>query len=73
MFVNKLKMDLIDLRLKNVVIEGEIIFVYGKILNSVDLIKCINKGKEFIGWNEKYFCKYFDNGKIRSVGMVIIM
>ncbi len=34
------------------VTEGETTFAYGKILNSVDLIKCINKGKELIGWNE---------------------
>ncbi|WP_236872868.1 molybdopterin-dependent oxidoreductase, partial [Clostridioides difficile] len=53
MLANKLKMDPTDLRLKNVVTEGETTFAYGKTLNSVDLIKCINKGKELIGWNEK--------------------
>lgn len=73
MLANKLKMDPTDLRLKNVVTEGETTFAYGKTLNSVDLIKCINKGKELIGWNEKYPCKHFDNGKIRSVGMAITM
>ncbi|MDL0413711.1 molybdopterin-dependent oxidoreductase, partial [Clostridioides difficile] len=73
MLANKLKMDPTDLRLKNVVTEGETTFAYGKILNSVDLIKCINKGKELIGWNEKYPCKHLDNGKIRSVGMAITM
>ncbi len=73
MLANKLKMDPTDLRLKNVVTEGETTFAYGKTLNSVDLIKCINKGKELIGWNEKYPCKHLDNGKIRSVGMAITM
>lgn len=73
MLANKLKIDPTDLRLKNVVTEGETTFAYGKTLNSVDLIKCINKGKELIGWNEKYPCKHFDNGKIRSVGMAITM
>ncbi len=46
------------------VTEGETTFAYGKTLNSVDLIKCINKGKELIGWNEKYPCKHLDNGKL---------
>ncbi len=73
MLANKLKIDPTDLRLKNVVTEGETTFAYGKTLNSVDLIKCINKGKELIGWNEKYPCKYLDNGKVRSVGMAITM
>ncbi|MCI9918622.1 molybdopterin-dependent oxidoreductase [Clostridioides difficile] len=73
MLANKLKMDPTDLRLKNVVTEGETTFAYGKTLNSFDLIKCINKGKELIGWNEKYPCKHLDNGKIRSVGMAITM
>ncbi|EQF24431.1 molybdopterin-binding domain of aldehyde dehydrogenase family protein [Clostridioides difficile CD160] len=73
MLADKLNMDPTDLRLKNVVTQGETTFAYGKTLNSVDLVKCINKGKELIGWDEKYPCKHLDNGKIRSVGMGITM
>ncbi|KPI51085.1 aldehyde oxidase [Clostridioides difficile] len=73
MLADKLKMDPTDLRLKNVVTQGETTFAYGKTLNSVDLVKCINKGKELIGWDEKYPCKHLENGKIRSVGMGITM
>lgn len=73
MLADKLKMDPTDLRLKNVVTQGETTFAYGKTLNSVDLIECINKGKELIGWDEKYPCKHLENGKVRSVGMAITM
>ncbi|KPI52667.1 aldehyde oxidase [Clostridioides difficile] len=73
MLADELKMDPTDLRLKNVVTQGETTFAYGKTLNSVDLIECINKGKELIGWDEKYPCKHLENGKVRSVGMAITM
>ncbi|MGX4599925.1 xanthine dehydrogenase family protein molybdopterin-binding subunit [Faecalimicrobium sp. JNUCC 81] len=73
MLANKLNMDPTELRLKNIVKEGETAFAYNKAINSVDLEACIKKGKEMIGWNEKYPSKDLRNGKVRSVGMALTM
>ncbi|MGL5694650.1 MAG: xanthine dehydrogenase family protein molybdopterin-binding subunit, partial [Peptostreptococcaceae bacterium] len=69
----ELNMDPIDLRLKNIVKEGEVTFAYDKHINSVDLEECIRKGKEMIKWDEKYPSKDLGNGKVRSVGMALTM
>ena len=75
--INKLakeiNMDPTELRLKNIVNEGETSFAYDKTLNSVDLKECIEKGKNLIKWNEKYPSKDLGNGKVRSVGMALTM
>ncbi|MGL4912249.1 MAG: xanthine dehydrogenase family protein molybdopterin-binding subunit [Romboutsia sp.] len=73
MLANKLNIDPTEMRLKNIVKEGETSFAYDKTLNSVDLEKCILKGKELINWDEKYPCKDLGNGKVRSVGMALTM
>lgn len=73
MLAHKLNMDPTEIRLKNIVKEGETSFAYDKTLNSVDLAKCINKGKELIKWDEKYPSKKLANGKVRSVGMGLTM
>ena len=73
MLANKLNIDPTEIRLKNIVKEGETSFAYDKTLNSVDLEKCILKGKELIKWDEKYPCKDLGNGKVRSVGMGLTM
>lgn len=73
MLAHKLNMDPTEIRLKNIVKEGETSFAYDKTLNSVDLVKCINKGKELIKWDEKYPSKKLANGKVRSVGMGLTM
>lgn len=70
---SKLNIDPTEIRLKNIVKEGETSFAYDKTLNSVDLERCIQKGKELIKWDEKYPCKKLENGKIRSVGMSLTM
>lgn len=70
---SKLNIDPTEIRLKNIVKEGETSFAYDKTLNSVDLEKCIQKGKELIKWDEKYPCKDLENGKVRSVGMSLTM
>ncbi|CEP80975.1 molybdopterin-dependent oxidoreductase [Paraclostridium sordellii] len=70
---HKLNMDPTEIRLKNIVKEGETSFAYNKTLNSVDLAKCIDKGKKLINWDEKYSCKKLENGKVRSVGMALTM
>lgn len=73
MLAHKLNMDPTEIRLKNIVKEGETSFAYDKTLNSVDLVNCINKGKELIKWDEKYPSKKLENGKVRSVGMGLTM
>lgn len=70
---SKLNIDPTEIRLKNIVKEGETSFAYDKTLNSVDLERCIQKGKELIKWDEKYPCKKLENGKVRSVGMSLTM
>lgn len=73
MLAHKLDMDPTEVRLKNIVKEGETSFAYNKTLNSVDLVNCINKGKKLIKWDEKYPSKKLENGKVRSVGMALTM
>lgn len=70
---SKLNIDPTEIRLKNIVKEGETSFAYDKTLNSVDLERCIQRGKELIKWDEKYPCKKLENGKVRSVGMSLTM
>jgi CO/xanthine dehydrogenase Mo-binding subunit len=70
----KLNMDPAELRLKNLIKEGETCLAYhGKVLGSSTLDLCIQKGKELIGWNEKYPRKVLESGKIRAVGMAVTM
>ena len=75
--VNKLAealgMDPTELRLRNLIREGETCLHYkGKKLGSSALHRCIEKGKELIGWNEKFPCVEKD-GKVRAVGMAVTM
>ena len=69
----KLNMDPVDVRLKNIIKEGEVSAAYDKELNSVALDRCIKKGKELIKWDEKYPYKEISPTKVRSVGMAIGM
>ena len=69
----KLNIDPVELRLKNIVKEGETTFAYDKSINSANLEECIRKGKEMIKWDEKYPSKDLGNGKVRSVGMALTM
>lgn len=70
----KLGMDPAVLRLKNIIKEGETALAYhGKTLGSSTLDRCIEKGKELIGWKDKYPRCELPNGKIRSVGMAVTM
>ncbi|WP_425058700.1 Putative xanthine dehydrogenase molybdenum-binding subunit XdhA [Sporomusa carbonis] len=70
----KLSMDPAELRLKNLIKEGETCLVYnGKILGSSALDRCIEQGKKLIGWNEKYPRRELANGKVRAVGMAVTM
>ncbi|WP_100065368.1 xanthine dehydrogenase family protein molybdopterin-binding subunit [Miniphocaeibacter massiliensis] len=69
----KLNMDPTELRLKNITKQGETTLAYEKEILSSRLDECIEKGKELIGWEEKYPLKTLKNGNIRSVGMAIAM
>lgn len=75
--VNKLAealaMDPAELRLRNLIKAGETCLPYaGKLLGSSSLHACIEKGKELIGWREKYPRREAD-GKVRAVGMAVTM
>ncbi|MGN0203923.1 MAG: xanthine dehydrogenase family protein molybdopterin-binding subunit [Coprococcus sp.] len=76
--VNKLahmlNMDPIDIREKNMLQMGEIMpAYYNEPLNSSALDRCIQRGREMIGWDEKYPCREISPTKVRSVGMAISM
>ena len=75
--VNKLAealgMDPTELRLKNLIREGETSLHYkGKKLGSSALHRCIERGKQLIGWDKKYPRIEVD-GKVRAVGMAVTM
>lgn len=70
----KLSMDPAEIRLKNLIKEGETCLTYnGKLLGSSTLHSCIEKGKELIGWDEKYPRREVGNNKVRAVGMAVTM
>ena len=71
---SKLNIDPIELRLKNIAEEGEIMpAYYDNRLESTALKECLLKGKEMIGWDEKYPYKQVGKNKVRSVGMAMTM
>ena len=77
----KLDMDPIEIRLKNMVHEGErMMGYYGETATSCHLEQCLKKVREMIGWdsyaltpgkNRHY--KLMPDGKIRSVGVALSM
>ncbi len=70
----KLSIDPVSLRLKNMVRQGQAMpAYYGEINTSCALDRCIKRAKEMIGWDEKYPCKDIGNGKVRSVGVAMAM
>ena len=75
--VNKLAealgMDPTELRLRNLIREGETCLHYqGKKLGSSALDRCIERGREMIGWQEKY-PRFEKDGKIHGLGMAVTM
>ena len=40
---------------------------------SGDIKKCVEKGKEIFGWDEKHQARVMENGKIRAAGMAVTM
>lgn len=79
----KLNMSPVELRKKNMMVEGEtseVFKVMGEggegiemIIESCKLDYCVKRGMELIGWNEKYPKKSAGPNKVRGVGMAIAM
>jgi len=70
----KLNMDPSELRLKNIIKEGEnSLFHYDQMLGSTALHQCIETGKKMIGWDVKYPRTDLGNNKVRAVGMAVTM
>ena len=70
----KLNIDPIELRLRNIVKEGEVMPAYYNQLNtSCALDRCIENVKRRIDWDNKYPMRVLPNGKVRSVGMGMAM
>lgn len=70
----KLQMDPAELRLKNLIKAGETSLPYhGRLLSSSALHRCIEKGKEIIGWEKKYPSREVGDNKVRAVGMAVAM
>lgn len=70
----QLHMDPTEIRLKNLIKEGETTLTYhGKLLGSSSLHRCIEQGKKLIGWDEKYGKPIVHGNKVRGVGMAVTM
>lgn len=70
----ELAMDPVELRLKNLIRQGETSLPYnGKLLGSSALHQCIETGKKLIGWDEKQSPKIVNGNKVRAVGMAVTM
>lgn len=69
----KLNMDPIELKLKNLIHEGDQTLAFDKQIRSCTLEQCIARGKELIGWDRKYPFQDMGNGRYRSVGMALSM
>jgi len=68
-----LGIDPTELRLQNIVHEGEQTVAYNKHILSSALDRCIVKGKELIGWDQTPRREMLPDGKIRATGMAITM
>lgn len=69
-----LQIDPVELRLKNMVRQGEKMPAYfDETALSCTLDQCLLRVKDMIGWEEKYPRKVLPNGHIRSVGLSLAM
>ena len=83
MLCQKLGMDPILFRQKNMILEGETSPIFaimgegteGTAMNmeTCKLDYCVKRGMELVGWNDKYPNKDISDNKIRSVGMALAM
>lgn len=70
----KLKIDPMELRMKNIVREGMVMPAYfGETAESCALDNCILHCADNFKWKEKYPVRDMGNGKVRSAGMALSM
>ena len=70
----RLGMDPVELRLKNIVREGQTMpAYYNEPASACALDKCLAKCAERFGWAEKYPVRDMGDGKIRAAGVAIAM
>ncbi len=70
----RLAIDPTEVRLKNISQKGETFLTgHGVQLGSTALDRCIKKGREMIGWKEKFPRQTLSGTKVRGVGMAITM
>jgi len=71
---DRLGMDPVELREKNMVREGQVMpAYYGEQTNSCALDRCLERAASMIGWKDKHPCRDMGNGKVRSVGIAMAM
>ena len=71
---DQIQMDRFEIRLKNMVKEGDLMpAYYNQVNTSCALDRCVKKVREMIGWEDKYPVRDMGNGKVRSVGMGMAM
>ncbi|OIJ14500.1 hypothetical protein BKP35_06365 [Anaerobacillus arseniciselenatis] len=73
LIAEKLNIDPIDLRRKNMLQEGDVWPWSGYPIESCGLPECLDKGEEIIGWKEKRANKQNDGVKKRGLGVATMM
>ena len=71
---DQIQMDRFEIRLKNMVKEGDLMpAYYNQVNTSCALDRCVKKVREMIGWEDKYPVRDMGNGKVRAAGMALAM
>lgn len=71
---DRLGMDTVALREKNMVREGQIMpAYYNEPASACALDKCMERCKELFGWEEKFPVRDMGNGKVRAAGVAMAM
>lgn len=71
---DRLHMDPLKLREKNIVREGMVMpAYYGEKANACALDRCMEKCRDLFGWDEKYPVREMGNGKVRTAGVALAM
>lgn len=71
---DELNIDPAELRIKNLAEKGDVLHqYYGEVLQSTGMKRCIERGKELIGWDKKYPSYKISDTKVGALGMAITM
>ncbi len=71
---DRLHMDPVALREKNMVREGQVApAYYNERMNACALDRCVTRAKEMFDWDNKPLAQVMENGKIRAKGMAMAM